>query len=87
MVRISFPFARLAPRSSQKIRPAPPRRRALSRTSARFNPVGRSRSVVFFCGDPADLVNRKLVYYNPYFIDPDLSALNALGEYVYQSAL
>ena len=34
-----------------------------------------------------DLASRKLVYYDPCFTNPDLRALSALGEYVYQVAL
>ena len=33
-----------------------------------------------WCCATADLASRKLVYYDPYFADPDLRALDALDE-------
>ena len=57
--------------------------------------IGTARTTVIalhyvtdhWCCAAADLTSRKLVYYDPYYPDPDLRALGALGEYVDQVAL
>ena len=40
-----------------------------------------------WCCATADLPSRKLVYYDPHFPDPNLRALDALGEYIDQVAI